>query len=307
MRRALLVAAGSSAALAWLAPPAGAALVDRAVATASQSSATKVLAGRVGENNAFVLRLGGRGSRTLTDTIFWVDATCDNGSRLTFSGPATFSPQAPSLVAEGDNVLAGNRLGRDGRFSVTGRGTADYGENVGNLSETMTGRVRGRRASGTIELTVTLVSRATQQPVTTCRSGRQRWSATSSPGRVFGGLTDRGDPVVVQLRSNRRSVRSLRIGWTADCEPPSTFGLSDVLVDFRLSRTRRFGGKFDGKFPIEGGGGERTFAYDLAGRVRSRGVTGTLGVTVTDRDPAGAVTSTCRTPRVRFSTITSSR
>ena len=124
---------------------------------------------------------------------------------------------------------------------------------------------------------------------------------------MFGGLTSFGHPVVLELRADRRAVRTLRIGWQADCQPPDTFGISDELVRFGIARgTGRWGDTFTGRFPIEGGAGERTFEYDLSGRIGGFTATGALGVKVTDRNPAGAVTSTCTRSRHRY-VATSSR
>ena len=250
-----------------------------------------VYGGTSGANNAFVLATDGR---ALTAGAIWVDAKCDNGTTLTYNGPIDFAATPPAAREEDENVLSGNRIGRSGRFTATGGGTADYGENVGQVTETMTGRVTRTSARGTIEMTVALTSRATQQPVVTCRSGKVNWRGRSSRRRVFGGITSFGSPVVAVLEADGRSVKDLFIGWTADCQPPGQFGLSDALVNFRISRTGRFGDTFEGKFPIEDGGGERTFEYALRGRVRGSRLTGSFSVTVTDRNPDGAVSSTCK-------------
>jgi hypothetical protein len=256
-----------------------------------------VYGGTSGPGNAFVLATGGR---TLTAGAIWVDAKCDNGSTLTYSAPIDFAATPPAAPKADDNVLSGNRIRPSGRFTAKGGGSADYGENLGQVSETITGRVTRRSARGTIEMTVVLTSRATQQPVTTCRSGKVNWRARSSRRRVFGGITSFGSPVVAVLTASGRSLKDLYIGWTADCQPPGQFGLSDALINFRLSRTGRFGDTFEGRFPIEGGGGERTFEYALRGRVTGSRLTGSLAVTVTDRNPDGAVVSTCKRGRHGF-------
>ena len=302
MRRIL----GLSIVAAFLMPAAAQATVwkqaDTPVAQPAQAGAT-IYGGRSAGRDAFVLR---RRGRTLDIVGVWVSGTCDNGDALTYSAPISFATQQPSALPEGANVASGNRLSRSGRFSATGAGTADYGTNVGQVTETITGRVGRRSASGTIDLTVVLVDRATQQPFTTCRTGVKRWRARSSPRRVFGGLTSFGHPVVLELRADRRRVRTVLIGWQADCEPPDTFGVPDELVNFPISRTGRWGDKFTGRFQIEGGAGERTFEYDLSGRIRGSTATGALAVKVTDRNPAGAVTSTCTRSRHRY-VATSSR
>lgn len=262
-----------------------------------------IYGGTSGNGNAFVLATGGR---TLTAGAVWVDAKCDNGTTLTYNGPIDFAAKPPTAPKEDENVLTGNRVGSSGRFTAKGGGTADYGENVGQVTETLTGRVTRTSARGTLEMTVVLTSRATQQPVATCSSGRLHWRARSSRRRVFGGITSFGSPVVAVLKADGRTIKDLNIGWTADCQPPGQFGLSDALVNFRISRTGRFGDTFEGKFPIEGGGGERTFAYALKGRVRGSRLTGTLSVTVTDRNPDGSVTSTCKRGKHSF-TATSTR
>jgi hypothetical protein len=262
-----------------------------------------VYGGTSGNNNAFVLTTG---ARTLTGGALWVDAKCDNGTALTYNGPIDFAARPPAAPKEDENVLSGNRIGPSGRFTAKGGSTADYGDNVGTVTETLTGRVTRTSARGTIEMTVVVTSRATQQPVATCSSGKVNWRARSAPRRIFGGITSFGSPVVAVLRADRRSVKDLYIGWTADCQPPGQFGLGDALVNFPLSRTGRFGDTFEGRFPIEDGGGERTFDYALRGRVRGSRLTGSLSVTVTDRNPDGAVTSTCKRGKHSF-TATSTR
>ena len=262
-----------------------------------------VYGGTSGQSNAFVLATGGR---TLTAAAVWVDAKCDNGTTLTYSAPIDFAARPPAAPRGDDNVVSGNRIGPSGRFTAKGGGDADYGEHLGKVSETITGRVTRTSARGTLEMTVVLTSRATQQPVTTCSSGKVNWRARSSPRRVFGGITSVGSPIVAVLRADRTSVKDLYIGWSADCRPPGQFGLSDALINFRISRTGRFGDTFEGRFPIEGDGGERTFEYALTGRVRGSRLTGSLAVTVTDRNPDGAVVSTCRRGKHGF-TATSTR
>ena len=262
-----------------------------------------VYGGTSGSSNAFVLVTEGR---SLTATAVWIDAKCGDGSTLSYQGPIDFTAGTPSGQREGEIVLGGSRIGSSGRFNAKGGGPADYGANTAQLSVTMTGRVTRRSAGGTMELTAALTDKATQQPSTTCSSGKINWRARSSPRRIFGGITSQGSPIVAILRSDRRAVKDLYIGWTANCQPPGQFGLSDALINFRLSRTGRFGDTFDAKFPIEGGGGERTYEYELRGRVRGSRVTGSLAVTVTDRNPDGAVTSTCRRGKHSF-TATSTR
>lgn len=262
-----------------------------------------VYGGTSAKSNAFVLATSGR---TLTAGAIWVDAKCDNGTTLTYSAPVDFAARPPASPRGDDNVLSSNRIGPSGRFTAKGGGNADYGDHLGRVSETITGRVTRTSARGTLEMTVVLTSRATQQPATTCSSGKVNWRARSAPRRVFGGITSFGSPIVAVLRADRRSVKDLYVGWTADCEPPGQYGLSDALINFRISRTGRFGDTFEGRFPIEGGGGERTFEYALKGRVRGSRLTGSLAVTITDRNPDGAVVSTCKRGKHSF-TATSTR
>lgn len=261
-----------------------------------------VYGGTSGNQNAFVLATQGR---ALTVAAVWVDARCDNGTTLTYSGPIEFADRQPAELQTDQNVVTGNRIRSTGRFTAKGGGRADYGDNVGHVTETISGRVTRRSARGTIELVVALTRKADQQPVTTCRSGRVNWRGRSAPRRIFGGITTFGQPVVAVLRSDRRAVKDLYVGWSADCRPPGVFGLSDALVNFPISRTGRWGDAFEAKFPIEEGGGERTFDYTIRGRIRGSRMTGSLQVAVTDRNPSGAVTSTCRRGRHRF-TATSS-
>ena len=270
------------------------ALVTGGLAAPAQGA---IYGGTSGNQNAFVLATQGR---ALTVAAIWVDAKCDNGTSLTYSGPVEFADRQPAQLQTDQNVVTGNRIRSTGRFTAKGGGSADYGENVGQVSETISGRVTRTSARGTIELTVALTNKANQQPVTTCRSGKVNWRGRSSPRRIFGGITTYGQPVVAVLRADRRAVKDLYVGWSADCQPPGTFGLSDALVNFPISRTGRWGDAFEAKFPIESGGGERTFAYVIRARIRGSRMTGSLQVTVTDRNPDGAVASTCKRGKHSF-------
>lgn len=284
MHARFAVAATAAAALLLTAAPTPA---------GAQSAPATVYGGSTSQGAAFVLRATTARRRSLRDAVIWIDAQCADGTDLFYAAPLPLGNTRP-------------RAGR--RFTVRRTATADYGTLSGAVTARLTGTAGATAARGTLDVTVALRDRASRRPTTTCRTRRLTWRATSAPRRVFGGATSDGRPVVVELRADRRRVRTLRIGWTASCQPPAEFGISDTLSNLSLSPAGRFGNVFSSRFPIPGiAGAQREFAYDLSGRVRAAQATGTLSVTVTDRDEAQTVRSTCRAQGVRFTAASSPR
>ena len=61
------------------------------------------------------------------------------------------------------------------------------------MSARYAGKLSAKRASGTLDATITVVD-ASGTTVTTCRTGSVRWSATRAPGRVYAGSTAQDHP-----------------------------------------------------------------------------------------------------------------
>ena len=72
----------------------------------------------------------------------FVNGTCADGDRLTFSATISFQRGVPAFLPPGEHVLAGGRLSRRGKFRATGRGTERFGGATGAVSEQISGTVR---------------------------------------------------------------------------------------------------------------------------------------------------------------------
>ena len=167
------------------------------------------------------------------------------------------------------------------------------GDQVAVLNASYAGKLSAKRAAGTLEATITVLDKASRNVVATCRTGLLRWSATRSPGRVFGGSTMQDLPVVVRLDAKRRAVADIMFGWeSATCKPEDVYlNASEDFSSFPLARGR-FGDAFDRTYSPDGGG-EGKASYDITGRVARTRASGSVRVNVTETDPAGAVTMAC--------------
>ena len=120
------------------------------------------------------------------------------------------------------------------------------GDQVGALSASYSGKLSAKRASGTLEATITVLDKASRSVVATCRTGSVRWSATRSPGRVFGGSTAQDLPVVVRLDAKRRAVADMLFNWeSATCKPEDVYLNTDEDFSGFPLASGRFGDAFD--------------------------------------------------------------
>jgi hypothetical protein len=296
-----------AAALLAFAPAAAAArapLVN--VATASKATppaAGTVYGGNTAQDAPFGIRVK-RGGAALSQLLLHFRAKCDDGSGLTWSGPADFASIQPPTVAVGENIFAPAKLSRTGSFKASGRGASGFGEDLrGTVRESIRGQVRGANAHGTLDATVDLFA-PDGAKVTSCRTGNQRWAAKSAPSRTYAGLTSDRRPVVVELARDGRSVKDFRLGWSAACQPSGGLSIADDLGNFRMSPSGRFGDSFTQEFPLEAGS-KVSFAYALAGDAGHSKASGTFQVRTTETDAGGATTATCDSTLLRWTAASS--
>jgi hypothetical protein len=160
------------------------------------------------------------------------------------------------------------------------------------IVEQFTGTFKGSTASGTARATLRFLDGST------CTTGTQRWLLSHKPGRVYGGLTSQSQPVAVELSSSGAQIKHLHVGWAASCTGGGAWVLADFLTNFNI-----VGGKVNESFSQQyprSAGGMLTFGYQLTSAVGKTKVTGSLRVTVTATDDAGAVEYTCTTPNVTW-------
>ena len=154
--------------------------------------------------------------------------------------------------------------------------------------EQFTGTFRGSTSSGTVRATVKFLDGST------CTTGTQRWLLAHKPGRVYGGVTNQSQPVAVELSSSGAQIKHLHVSWIASCSDGGKWIMPDFLTNFAI-----VGGKVAESFSQEyprSAGGVITYAYQLASVIGRTRMTGSLAVTVTATDAAGAVEYTCTTP-----------
>jgi len=240
-------------------------------------------------------------AKTLRSAVVSWRAVCDDGRGFPIGVPLEPVAADPGF-SPGFRELATSRNGK-GRFAGTQVGGLDMGDHVAALEAKYTGKLSAKRAGGTIDATITMIEKASRNVVATCRTGTVRWSATRSPGRVFGGSTAQDLPVVVRLDAKRRAVADLLYNWeSATCKPDDVYlNANEDFSSFPL-QSGRFGDAFDQTYTPDGGG-EGKAAYDITGRVARTRTSGSVRVNVTETDPAGAVTMACDSGTVPWEAV----
>jgi len=276
-----------------------------AAASAATHKAVKPIAtgtvygGYTSQDDPFAVKLTADRKR-LSSLLLYIEGKCDDGHTITYAEPAKFAPQAPPFVGAGDNVLVGGRLSPTGTFKSTGIANESYGDVVGSIKETVKGRIRRGRASGTYSATIDVVNKQTNANVTSCRTGVLRFLATSSPGRVFAGLTSQNNPVVVELNATRRKIDKLRIGWDTSCASGGGYTVGDRFSDFAVRETGAFGDSWSSDYPQQDGK-KMSMAFAVQGKIARGKTSGTLSVKESDTDAGGATTDTCDTGAITWS------
>jgi hypothetical protein len=120
----------------------------------------------------------------------------------------------------------------------------------------------------------------------TCQSGPIRWKARSAPKRVYAGLTERGEPLVIERTRNGRKAKMLWLSWAAPCPSGGAIEIGEGISNFPVDRNGRFGDRWED-------GARR---YTFRGRIRGSRASGVLGVDVTriDMTGGGASVELCR-------------
>ena len=264
-------------------------------------AASAVFGGSTSAGAAIVINADKKAKALRSAVVSW-RASCDDGQRFPVATPLKAVAAEPGFTPDFQE-LATSRNGK-GRFAGTQLGGFVMGDQFGAMTAHYAGKLSAKRASGTLDATITIIDRATQSTVATCRTGTVRWSATRAPGRVYAGSTSQDNPIVVRLDAKHRKVANLLFGWdSSTCKPDDVFlSVNEQFGGFPISGGR-FGDAFD-QFYSPDGGGEGKFSYDLTGRVAAKRASGSLRVTLAERDPAGATTVACDSGTVPWSAVT---
>src|SRR4051812_35858581 len=114
-------------------------------------------------------------------------------------------------------------------------------------------------------------------------------------GKIFGGVTAQGWPVVFELEANGRSVKRATIGLVLRCTSSSSVADHDAYRRFPLTRTGRYAQRF-GPPPVgtpTPQGPTVAFSGSLTGRVTGSRITGVWRYQRVDTDAVGNVTDSC--------------
>jgi hypothetical protein len=120
-------------------------------------------------------------------------------------------------------------------------------------------------------------------------------TAARSPrrGGTYGGGTSVGDPIVISLSSNRRSVTSIAREWRATCASGIGYPTSEVLRGkLSIDSAGRFAGASEDDVDLGGGlRGARSDRFE--GQIRGKRVSGRWVGHTTVTDASGATVDTC--------------
>ena len=263
-------------------------------------SANGVFGGSTSAGEAIVITTDAKAKKLRSAVTSWV-APCRNG--MYFPSVSALTPVTATVgtMAGPDDLVMG--LNAKGRFIGTQMAVWDLGDLTAFVSVDLSGKLRTRRSAGKLKATVSVRDKASGTEVTTCETGSLRWSASRSPGRIYGGKTTQDEPVVARLDRRRTTVTELLMGWHSDrCEPPYYFRLGARYRGLGV-RSGHFASTDDESYRMDDGGA-LAYHYELAGSVARRSVSGSLHVTVTGTDAAGATTLTCDSGQVSWKAAT---
>jgi hypothetical protein len=251
--------------------------VAAAVATpavAAPRATTTVYAGSTSaDQEPMVLRISKK--RVIGLSMMW-RAPCQSGRNYSFGETLTLAK--PIAI-------------RAGRFSGSVFIPQDLGEGLtGAASVLIKGTVTKTKITGSFTGGLAVGSDPSG-PSDTCALVDQRYTLAHSPGRVFGGSTSQGLPVVLELNSSRKLIRHFHVGWRATCASGGGFQIGDFLTNFSI-RAGRFGADFAQEVSTSDGG-TATFSYLVSGRVTRTSSKGSLTVRVVIKGVSGGSDDFC--------------
>jgi hypothetical protein len=267
---------------------------------AESASAARVYGGQPSGSESqaqLVLSLSNDGTR-LTKLTFHVNAACgEDFTSLDFGTPIAVD-QPPERIIDGEHYLIDGRV-NGGRISGMIVGADSIDETTAEfMTLTLAGTVGRTRASGRMQILYVRRNLATGDIVTQC-SKNVGWRSTRAPGRVYAGATSQGEPVVIELTSDRKRVDHAHLGWYANCSQGGyiEFGHDEFdLRSFALSRTGAFQRRYAMTFS------DGTLVQRFRGRIGATRASGTYQATFTTTGQAAS--DTCRSGAVSWSAAT---
>ena len=140
------------------------AAVVAAGAPSPASARNAVYGGRTSAGAPIVITADRKAKSLRSAVVSW-RAACDDGRGFPIALPLT-AVKAEAGFDPGFSELATSRNGK-GRFAGVQLGSSDLGDRVGMLSARYAGKLSAKRASGTLDATITVVDRASGTTVAT--------------------------------------------------------------------------------------------------------------------------------------------
>jgi hypothetical protein len=281
---------------------AAAALVTMLAAAPGALAANAVYGGSTSGGEAIVVNADKARKRLRTAVVAW-KADCGDGPYFATGSALTASKTSPGFTPDPGELL----MSRNGkrRFAGMQHGAVDLGDSIGAVEVRLEGRLGAKAASGTLSAKVAIIDKATGNQQQTCTTGRMRWKAARSPGRVYAGRTSQDQPFVARLDARRKRITDLLVSWdSSSCRPEGFVHYGESLSNFGLASTGRFADSWDDTEQGADGNAAR-ITYAVAGRVARRGAArGTLRIGVTWTDAAGATTRSCDSGAVSWKATT---
>jgi len=268
-------------------------------AAAPAQGADAIFGGVTKDGGPIVVKADAKFQELHSIVISWA-APCSD--QQFFGGGGELTPaDAVAGFSPGPRELLVSRNAK-GRFEGSQLYGSDLGTSIAAVSVEVTGKLKAKRASGTLSAIVKISDKTTGAEVTSCQTGNTSWVATHAPGTILGGATSQGEPIVLRLAADAKRVSDVMTTWQAPCGESGFFRVPDHFINFAVKSTGAFGNPFVDDV-IRPDGTKRHYDYAIAGRLKRTGAKGTLQVKVSETDPAGAVTN-CDSGKVTWKAVT---
>jgi hypothetical protein len=272
---------------------------------AGAAASDAVYGGHLGTHDDPIVLTASAGARQLKSTVIAFTTTCDTG------GGRVFHATVPVFAAaRGPMHIGAWEMTRNAQGHLAG--TYALPQNVPEGGQLLTmklaGTLKAGSGSGTLSATSTVtgapaVSTAPPPPsikvLETCTTGVLRWTTAHRPGRVYGGRTAQGEPLVLRVAAGGRRIDDIDVGWHASCLPQGLVDFPETFAPFPVTAAGRFGYTFAQRYPSTGGAGVNFYDYDVHGTLGRTSARGTLRARV--RYPDG---TTCDTAAQSWKAVT---
>jgi hypothetical protein len=239
--------------------------------------------GGAANDDPIVVRTDATGT-VVTSVVMAFRPTCTDGRSF------AFHREIPVRMDDGPGAELVPLRNAGGRFRLRLQAESasdDYGFTESGI---VAGRLTRKGGRGTVAVSVAVFDLTTGAPVMTCQTNTMRFRVTRRLGRSYGGTSSQGEPVVMFLSPNRRTVREIGFDLNSECLPAGFVDYPDWVTRFAIR-----GGRFGDRFSYTDKQGNRS-KYRITGRVGLRRATGTLRLTLLT---AGG--QVCRPAPIRFS------